>query len=161
MSPEELKALPQSAFFVHTRESSDNGEYQCLECGATKDYGGEHYNPAGKDTGPTNAICPACYAKHPTEPTPEPDGWQYGLIEDHGEVIRWKGYGWEYQYMLRDDRAWSSWCSGSDPQWCRKRLLCHRLCTRAEAEAMHGKPLPVDTAGTVDTAGPLASGGPN
>ena len=135
MTKEDLKALLQSAFFVHTKESNDNGEYQCLECGATKDYGGEHYHPAGKDAGPTSAICPDCYSEHPDEAEPADDGWVYGVDNGDGEVMRWKAE-WPiktYAFAYPTDTVWRDADNGEARRRCEQEVKACHVCTEAKA----------------------------
>ena len=62
MTPDELKALPKSAF-----EPRSCG-YTCMECDTEYCAPGYDYKPE-----PGYAICPACWAKHPSEEEAKPD----------------------------------------------------------------------------------------
>ena len=140
MTKDELKALPQSAFERHKLQCWD----KCQECGCHLAAPGHDWHH--RNDGRVYAICPACYAKHvgPTQPGPDADGWQYGLFERDGMVLRWHGDGETCEYMWRGSPYWGQIDHGHYPKRCRERALRYRLCTRAEAEAAHGTPLPVD-----------------
>lgn len=129
-----------------------------LPDGRTLKWTGEFREPSGTEaftTGPDWLASLGCrnfgepaYILRPTgdpKPAPDADGWCYGVCDESGQVLRWRDpKSSDHQFIYRNHDTWRTWPRMDEAKTCMRGVDGYRTCTRAEAEHVHGKPLPMD-----------------